>query len=222
MKRSPMTAKGAERLRAELEKLKSKDRPRVIAAIAEARAHGDLRENAEYHAAREQQGFIEGRINELDALTASNTKMIKDEGGSAQQGIQLVSAKTNEAGGLQGTAQNLGASLGTALIGSVLIAALTTGFVARVEQNPAIPADVRDRLAQVAEKGIPVVPVADVEQAVVDAGVPPGQAKAIADDYGDAQLDGLKRAIGAVAVFALLSLWFTRRLPSRATPARGA
>jgi len=67
MKRSPMTAGGAERLRAELERLRSKDRPRVIAAIAEARAHGDLRENAEYHAAREQQGFIEGRINELDA-----------------------------------------------------------------------------------------------------------------------------------------------------------
>ena len=67
MKRSPMTAKGAERLRAELERLKSQDRPRVIAAIAEARAHGDLRENAEYHAAREQQGFIEGRIKELDA-----------------------------------------------------------------------------------------------------------------------------------------------------------
>ena len=67
MKRAPMTAKGADRLRAELERLKSQDRPRVIMAIAEARAHGDLRENAEYHAAREQQGFIEGRINELDA-----------------------------------------------------------------------------------------------------------------------------------------------------------
>ena len=67
MKRSPMTAKGAERLRAELEKLKSQDRPRIIAAIAEARAHGDLRENAEYHAAREQQGFTEGRIKELEA-----------------------------------------------------------------------------------------------------------------------------------------------------------
>ena len=66
MKRSPMTAKGAERLRAEVEKLKSQDRPRVIAAIAEARAHGDLKENAEYHAAREQQGFIEGRIMEIE------------------------------------------------------------------------------------------------------------------------------------------------------------
>jgi transcription elongation factor GreA len=67
MKRAPMTTKGAERLRGELDRLKSEDRPRVIAAIAEARAHGDLKENAEYHAAREQQGFIEGRIQELEA-----------------------------------------------------------------------------------------------------------------------------------------------------------
>jgi len=67
MKRSPMTSKGAERLRAEVERLKSIERPRIIAAIAEARAHGDLKENAEYHAAREQQGFVEGRIQELEA-----------------------------------------------------------------------------------------------------------------------------------------------------------
>lgn len=63
----PMTAQGAERLREELHRLKSEDRPRVILAIAEARAHGDLKENAEYHAAREQQGFIEGRISDLEA-----------------------------------------------------------------------------------------------------------------------------------------------------------
>ena len=65
--RPPMTAKGATRLRAELEELKSVQRPAVIAAIAEARAHGDLKENAEYHAAREQQGFIEGRIKQLES-----------------------------------------------------------------------------------------------------------------------------------------------------------
>ncbi len=67
MKRSPMTARGAELLRSELKRLKSEERPRVIKAIAEARAHGDLSENAEYHAAREQQGFIEGRIMEIDS-----------------------------------------------------------------------------------------------------------------------------------------------------------
>jgi transcription elongation factor GreA len=66
MKRAPLTAKGAERLRSELERLKSQERPRIISAIAEARAHGDLKENAEYHAARELQGFIEGRIQELE------------------------------------------------------------------------------------------------------------------------------------------------------------
>lgn len=64
--RAPMTLKGSQRLREELEHLKSVKRPEVIQAIAEARAHGDLKENAEYHAAREQQGFIEGRIKELE------------------------------------------------------------------------------------------------------------------------------------------------------------
>jgi transcription elongation factor GreA len=62
-----LTQKGADRLRAELDRLKSVDRPRIIHAIAEARAHGDLKENAEYHAAREMQGFTEGRIKELEA-----------------------------------------------------------------------------------------------------------------------------------------------------------
>jgi transcription elongation factor GreA len=73
--RSPITTKGAQRLRAELEELKSTQRPAVIQAIAEARAHGDLKENAEYHAAREQQGFIEGRIKQLEA-ELSNAQLI--------------------------------------------------------------------------------------------------------------------------------------------------
>ncbi|MBB4128922.1 transcription elongation factor GreA [Xanthomonas translucens] len=65
--RAPITMQGAQRLREELDQLKSVKRPEVIAAIAEARAHGDLKENAEYHAAREQQGFIEGRIKQLES-----------------------------------------------------------------------------------------------------------------------------------------------------------
>jgi len=71
MRRSPMTLRGAELLRTELKRLKSQDRPRVIKAIAEARGHGDLSENAEYHAAREQQGFIEGRIGEIESRLAN-------------------------------------------------------------------------------------------------------------------------------------------------------
>jgi transcription elongation factor GreA len=67
MSKVPLTARGAEKLREELDRLKRVERPRVIAAIAEARAHGDLKENAEYHAAREQQGFIEGRIKMIES-----------------------------------------------------------------------------------------------------------------------------------------------------------
>jgi transcription elongation factor GreA len=73
--RAPLTVKGALRLRAELEELKSVKRPTVIAAIAEARAHGDLKENAEYHAARDQQSFIEGRIKQLES-ELSNAQLI--------------------------------------------------------------------------------------------------------------------------------------------------
>ena len=66
MTRQPLTKAGVERLREEVARLKKVDRPKIIAAIAEARAHGDLKENAEYHAAREQQSFIEGRIQHLE------------------------------------------------------------------------------------------------------------------------------------------------------------
>ncbi len=75
MSKVPLTVRGAEMLREELARLKGEDRPRVIQAIAEARAHGDLKENAEYHAAREQQGFIEGRIKEIEGKL-SNAQII--------------------------------------------------------------------------------------------------------------------------------------------------
>lgn len=75
MSKVPLTVRGAEKLREELNELKTIKRPRVIAAIAEARAHGDLKENAEYHAAREQQSFIEGRIKDIEAKL-SNAQII--------------------------------------------------------------------------------------------------------------------------------------------------
>ena len=84
MNRTPLTSEGAARLREELNRLKKKDRPEIIQAIAEARAHGDLKENAEYHAAREQQGFIEGRIQHLEAELSS---------------ARVIDPKTLDAGG---------------------------------------------------------------------------------------------------------------------------
>ena len=75
MNKVPLTARGAEQLKAELKRLKSEDRPRIIKAIAEAREHGDLKENAEYHAAKEQQSFAEGRIQEIEAKL-SNAQII--------------------------------------------------------------------------------------------------------------------------------------------------
>ncbi len=75
MNKVPLTARGAEQLKAELKQLKSVDRPRIIQAIAEAREHGDLKENAEYHAAKEQQSFAEGRIQEIEGKL-SNAQVI--------------------------------------------------------------------------------------------------------------------------------------------------
>lgn len=101
MKKIPMTASGAEQLRQELKQLKTVERPRVITAIAEARAHGDLKENAEYHAAREQQGFIEGRIAELEAKL-SHAQIIDvstlNHGGKVVFGatVLLVNVSTEE------------------------------------------------------------------------------------------------------------------------------
>jgi len=93
MSRVPITTGGAEKLRAELEDLKRNKRPTVIQAIAEAREHGDLKENAEYHAAREQQSFIEGRIQELEGVL-SNAEIIDVKTVGANAGKKIVFGAT--------------------------------------------------------------------------------------------------------------------------------
>ncbi len=93
MTRPPLTTGGAQRLRDELQKLKTVDRPRIINAIAEARAHGDLRENAEYHAAKEEQGFAEGRIAAI-AQCLGNADLI--DIGSLNAGGRVVFGATVE------------------------------------------------------------------------------------------------------------------------------
>jgi EmrB/QacA subfamily drug resistance transporter len=129
--------------------------------------------------------------------------------------------QTNQAGGLQGTAQNLGASLGTALIGAILLGAMTSAFVSAIDENPAVPDDLRVRLTeQATSSGLEVLPVAQVEQYLLDAGLPADQATAITADYANSQLQGLKVALFAVAIFAVLATWFTRRLPHESAPTR--
>ncbi|MDA0158962.1 MFS transporter [Solirubrobacter ginsenosidimutans] len=147
------------------------------------------------------------------ALTGAGAGLL-----ASQLGNVIMSAvaptQTSEAGGLQGTAQNLGSSLGTAIIGAVLLGALATGFTQRISQNDAIPESARTQLVASVQGGIDIVPVSAVEDAVLKAGLTPAQASAVADDYGDAQLEALRLALGAVALAAVLSLWFTRKLPS--------
>ena len=129
--------------------------------------------------------------------------------------------QTNQAGGLQGTAQNLGASLGTALIGAILIMGMTNAFIDSIVENPDIPAETSAAIAAAAQaSGLEVVPVDSVPPLLVEAGVPPDQAELIAAHYGDAQLQGLRVALGGVALAAVLSLWLTRNLPSTAGGAR--
>jgi transcription elongation factor GreA len=100
-KKVPITASGAEKLREELTRLKTIDRPRIIQAIAEARAHGDLKENAEYHAAREQQSFAEGRIKEIEGKL-SNAHIVDvttlDAGGKVVFGstVELIDEDSGE------------------------------------------------------------------------------------------------------------------------------
>jgi MFS family permease len=129
-------------------------------------------------------------------------------------------SKTSETGGLQGTALNLGSSIGTALIGAILIVNLINGFNSQIAENPALPASVKEKIAANTQEGIDIVPVSQVEQQATQAGLPPRQAEAVAADYGEAQLDALRISLGAIAAAALLSLWFTRNLPkSAAEPA---
>ena len=101
MSKVPLTARGAEQLRDELKRLKSEECPRIVNAIAEARAHGDLKENAEYHAAKEQQGLVEARIRDIEAKLA-NAQVIDvtqlDAGGRVVFGatVQLIDADSGD------------------------------------------------------------------------------------------------------------------------------
>ncbi|WP_367838090.1 MFS transporter [Streptomyces rochei] len=120
----------------------------------------------------------------------------------------------SEAGGLQFTAQNLGSSLGTALIGSILVGALAGAFTTQVADDPRLSPAARDEVGVRLEAGITFVPTEQVRSAAEEAGLPPSEVDAVTDSYASAQLDGLKAAILATGGVALASFLVTARLPT--------
>jgi len=97
----------------------------------------------------------------------------------------------------------------------VLLLGLLNGFNSRIQANPAISSDVKAQIAAATENGIPIVTTEQAHQTLRDAGLSPAEADAVTADYADAQLNALKTSMLAVAFLAVLSFWFTRRLPGR-------
>ncbi len=123
-----------------------------------------------------------------------------------------------EAGGLQFTGQQLGSSLGVALIGAIVLTGLSSVFVKNVESDPAISQSVAAQVSVAAGGGIDFVATEQIEVAAQEAGLDDATTRALVDDYEDAQLRSLKAGLLAAAFLALLSLAFTRNLPNRAPP----
>jgi hypothetical protein len=114
---------------------------------------------------------------------------------------------------MQGTAQNIGSSLGTAIIGSVLIMTLSSGFNAKVTADSQIPENVKQAVAEQANKGIPVLSTDEVENAVQDKGYSAEQTQNIVEIYTSSQLAGLKQAMVLLVFLSILSLFMSRNLP---------
>jgi hypothetical protein len=139
---------------------------------------------------------------------------------ASQLGAVTVSAEPDErsaeVGGLQNTATNVGASLGTALIGSILMATLTTAAIEGIQANPAIPPQVKSAASVQLAGGVPFLSDTDLSAALTAAGVPADTAAAILEVNRAARLAGLQTALAAVALFGVVGLFFTGRIP--ATP----
>jgi MFS family permease len=138
---------------------------------------------------------------------------------ASQLGAVTVSAAPEElspeVGGLQNTASQFGASLGTALAGSVLITALTASFLSLLAVNPDVPARVSDQANVELASGIPFISDQDLETALADSSLDEQTSQAILEDYGQARLEGIRTALALLAVFAVIALYFTRRIPDR-------
>jgi MFS family permease len=138
---------------------------------------------------------------------------------ASQLGSVTVSAvpdeQSGEVGGIQNTVTNLGASIGTALAGAVLISALTTSFLTGVEHNPAVPKDLAAKAQVELAGGIPFLSDKDLQAQLDKAGVPAKTADAIVTENADARIDGLRSALALLAVIALIALFASRRIPTQ-------
>lgn len=122
--------------------------------------------------------------------------------------------KASQVGGISGTYQNLGSSLGTALIGSILVVALTSGFVANISQST-LPVDIKNYITEHSETGVSIVPVQDLSQYALSKGLDQSDANEITDIYKNAQLQGLKESIFYIVAISTLSLLLSRKLPNK-------
>ena len=138
---------------------------------------------------------------------------------ASQLGAVTVSAvpdeQSPEVGGVQNTMTNLGASIGTALAGSLMIAAVSSAFIANIAQSPEIPPSAKQQAQVELASGVPFVSDADLEQALDQAGVSPDVQDATLDAYRDARLDGLRAALAILAIMVTLALFAAQRIPSR-------
>jgi Na+/melibiose symporter-like transporter len=145
---------------------------------------------------------------------------------ASQLGSVTVSAvpdeQSAEVGGVQNTMTNLGASLGTALAGSLMIAAVSAAFLTNIQHNPAIPDRVKTEAPVKLAGGVPFVSDADVEAALDEAGARSKTTEAALADYQDARIDGLKTALAILAVMALIGLFVGGRIPQRQPHAAAA
>lgn len=144
---------------------------------------------------------------------------------ASQLGAVTVSAvpdeQSAEVGGVQNAVTNLGASIGTALAGSILIAAVTGSFLSSVENNPAVPADVKSQASVQLESGVPFLSDAQLRDALDTAQVNPEVANAALDANTSARLDGLRAALAVLAFMSIVALFFTRRMPTRPVGSSG-
>jgi MFS family permease len=138
---------------------------------------------------------------------------------ASQLGAVTVSAAPEElspeVGGLQNTASQFGASLGTALAGSVMITALTASFLGLIAVNPDVPPEVSNKATVELASGIPFISDQDLETALGESTLDQQATDAILEDYGQARLEGIRTALSLLAVFAVIALYFTRRIPDR-------